>query len=81
MQEITSVNNDLVKQTVKLQQKKYRDKEFIFKEELFKTRQQIRYNMGNRKNADEANVSRENDERVWCVSNGDQCIIFHIMEE
>ena len=29
--------------------KKYRDKEFIFKEELFKTRQQIRYNMGNRK--------------------------------
>lgn len=28
---------------------KYRDKEFIFKEELFKTRQQIRYNMGNRK--------------------------------
>ena len=59
----------------------YRDKEFIFKEELFKTRQQIRYNMGNRKNADEANVSRENDERVWCVSNGDQCIIFYIMEE
>ncbi len=33
------------------------------------------------KNADEANISRQNDERVWCVSNGDQCIIFHIMEE
>ena len=61
--------------------KKYCDKEFIFEEELFKTRQQIWHNMGNRKNADEANVSRENDERVWCVSNGDQCIIFHIMEE
>lgn len=30
MQEITSVNNDLVKQTVKLQQKKYRDKENKF---------------------------------------------------
>ncbi len=30
---------------------------------------------------DEANISRKNDERVWCVSNGDQCIIFHIMEE
>ena len=61
--------------------KKYRDKEFIFKEELFKTRQQIRYNMGNRKNADEANISRQNDERVRCVSNSDQYIIFHIMEE
>ncbi len=30
MQEITSVNNDLVKQTVKLQQKKYRDEENKF---------------------------------------------------
>lgn len=30
MQEITSVNNDLVKETVKLQQKKYRDKENKF---------------------------------------------------
>lgn len=30
MQEIRSVNNDLVKQTVKLQQKKYRDKENKF---------------------------------------------------
>ena len=30
MQEITSVNNDLVKETVKLQQKKYRDKENRF---------------------------------------------------
>ena len=30
LQEITSVNNDLVKQTVKLQQKKYRDKENKF---------------------------------------------------
>ena len=61
--------------------KQFRDKEFIFKEELFKTRQQIRYNMGNRKNADEANISRQNDERVRCVSNSDQYIIFHIMEE
>ncbi len=31
--------------------KKYCDKEFIFKEELFKTRQQIWNNMGNRENA------------------------------
>ena len=30
MQEITSVNNNLVKETVKLQQKKYRDKENKF---------------------------------------------------
>ena len=30
MQEITSVNNDLVKETVKLQQKKYRDKTKMF---------------------------------------------------
>ncbi|MFR1672566.1 MAG: RNA methyltransferase, partial [Candidatus Gastranaerophilaceae bacterium] len=30
MQEITSVNNDLVKETVKYQQKKYRDKENKF---------------------------------------------------
>ena len=30
MQEITSINNDLVKETVKLQQKKYRDKENKF---------------------------------------------------
>ena len=29
MQEITSVNNDLVKETVKLQQKKYRDNKFL----------------------------------------------------
>ena len=27
--EITSVNNDLVKETAKLQQKKYRDKKFL----------------------------------------------------
>ena len=36
MQEITSVNNDLVKETVKLQQKKYRDKENKFLLEGFK---------------------------------------------
>ena len=30
MQEITSVNNDLVKETCKLQQKKYRDRENKF---------------------------------------------------
>ena len=30
MQEITSVNNDLVKETVKYKQKKYRDKENKF---------------------------------------------------
>ena len=69
------------KSKARKQLQKYRDKEFIFKEELFKTRQQIRYNMGNRKNADEANISRQNDERVRCVSNSDQYIIFHIMEE
>lgn len=37
MQEITSVNNDLVKETVKLQQKKYRDKENKFLLEGFKS--------------------------------------------
>ena len=36
MQEITSVNNNLVKETVKLQQKKYRDKENKFLLEGFK---------------------------------------------
>ncbi len=36
MQEITSINNDLVKQTVKLQQKKFRDKENKFLLEGFK---------------------------------------------
>ena len=36
MQEITSVNNDLVKETVKLQQKKYRDKENKFLLEGYK---------------------------------------------
>lgn len=36
MQEITSVNNDLVKETVKLQQKKYRDKENRFLLEGYK---------------------------------------------
>ena len=34
-----------------------------------------------KKIADEANISRQNDERVRCVSNSDQYIIFHIMEE
>lgn len=37
MQEITSVNNDLVKETVKFQQKKYRDKENKFLLEGFKS--------------------------------------------
>lgn len=37
MQEITSVNNDLVKETVKLQQKKYRDKTGKFLLEGFKS--------------------------------------------
>lgn len=37
MQEITSINNDLVKETVKLQQKKYRDKEDKFLLEGFKS--------------------------------------------
>lgn len=37
MQKITSVNNDLVKETVKLQQKKYRDKENKFLLEGFKS--------------------------------------------
>lgn len=37
MQEITSVNNDLVKETVKLQQKKYRDKENKFLLEGYKS--------------------------------------------
>lgn len=36
MQEITSVNNELVKETVKLQQKKYRDRENKFLLEGFK---------------------------------------------
>lgn len=36
MQEITSINNDLVKQTVKLQQKKFRDRENKFLLEGFK---------------------------------------------
>ena len=36
MQEITSVNNQLVKETVKLQQKKYRDSENKFLLEGFK---------------------------------------------
>ena len=36
MQEITSINNNLVKETVKLQQKKYRDKENKFLLEGFK---------------------------------------------
>ncbi len=36
MQEIISVNNDLVKETVKLQQKKYRDKENLFLLEGYK---------------------------------------------
>ena len=35
--EITSVNNELVKETVKLQQKKYRDKENKFLLEGFKS--------------------------------------------
>lgn len=37
MQEITSINNDLVKETVKLQQKKYRDKENKFLLEGYKS--------------------------------------------
>lgn len=37
MQKITSVNNELVKETVKLQQKKYRDKENKFLLEGFKS--------------------------------------------
>lgn len=37
MQEITSVNNELVKETVKFQQKKYRDKENKFLLEGFKS--------------------------------------------
>jgi TrmH family RNA methyltransferase len=37
MQEITSINNDLVKETVKLQQKKYRDRENKFLIEGFKS--------------------------------------------
>lgn len=37
MQEITSVNNDLVKETVKLQQKKYRDKDNKFLLEGYKS--------------------------------------------
>ncbi len=37
MQEITSINNELVKETVKLQQKKYRDKENKFLLEGFKS--------------------------------------------
>lgn len=37
MEEITSVNNELVKETVKLQQKKYRDKENKFLLEGFKS--------------------------------------------
>ena len=41
----------------------------------------LKKNEYNRKNADEANISRQNDERVRCVSNSDQYIIFHIMEE
>ena len=54
------------KQSRKIQGKKaiYKNivtKEFIFKEELFKTRQQIQYNI-EMKNADEANISRQNDE-------------------
>ena len=37
MQQITSINNELVKETVKLQQKKYRDKENKFLLEGFKS--------------------------------------------
>lgn len=40
MQEITSINNELVKETVKLQQKKYRDRENKFLLEGFKSIQE-----------------------------------------
>ncbi|CDE88226.1 TPA: RNA methyltransferase [Candidatus Gastranaerophilales bacterium HUM_20] len=45
MQEITSVNNDLVKETVKFQQKKYRDKENKFLLEGFKSIEEA-FNVG-----------------------------------
>lgn len=45
MIEITSLNNDLVKETVKLQQKKYRDKENKFLLEGFKSVEEA-YNAG-----------------------------------
>lgn len=45
MQEITSVNNELVKETVKLQQKKYRDRENKFLLEGFKAIEEA-FNVG-----------------------------------
>ena len=45
MQEITSVNNDLVKETVKFQKKKYRDKENKFLLEGFKSIEEA-FNVG-----------------------------------